>query len=392
VIVIDQILIGVTLFYGEELDQREEQAVWIKDGLIYQILGAHEIPSDVPTIDGKGLYLFPGLIDLHVHVMWDGSKNPVATHEKEGYEQMIIRAVANCQEYIRSGVTTIRDLGSIDDIALHVAEGIKRKLFVAPRLIACGKTLTMTGGHDPFWGSFCDGPVEAVKATREQIFKNAGVIKVSATGGVYGREQGESVEHSELSYGELKVICDEAHRFGLKVASHAIGREGILNSIRAGVDTIEHGHFLDEELISLMIDQNCAWIPTLYIYQQIAHMEGIPTYAKQKAEKIVKIHVDAFKRFFESGVLVGAGSDAGSCNTPHPSVIEELLTMYQLIPNIVEVLKTATANAGKIVGQKVGQIREGYCADFILLRSNPLVDIKSLKEVEQVYINGERVS
>jgi imidazolonepropionase-like amidohydrolase len=391
VIVIDQILTGVTLFYGEELEQREGQAVWVKDGLIYQILDAHQIPSDIPTTDCKGQYLFPGLIDLHVHVMWDGSKNPVATHEKESYEQMIIRAVANCQEYIRSGVTTIRDVGSIDDIALHVAEGIKRKLFVGPRLIACGKTLTMTGGHDPFWGRFCDGPVEAVKATREQIFKNAGVIKVSATGGVYGREQGESVEHSELSYGELKVICDEAHRFGLKVASHAIGREGILNSIRAGVDTIEHGHFLDEELISTMIEQQCAWIPTLYIYQQIAHLEGIPSYAQEKAEKIVKIHEEAFKRFFDSGVLVGAGSDAGSCNTPHPSVVEELITMHQFVSNTVEVLKTATSNAGKIVGQKVGQIREGYFADFILLRNNPLVDVQALKEVERVYLAGKQV-
>jgi imidazolonepropionase-like amidohydrolase len=388
---LEHIITGVTVCYGEELEERQNQAVWIKNGLIHQCLSEDEVPEDIPVVYKEGLYLFPGLIDLHVHVMWDGSSNPVATHEKESYEQMIIRAVANCQEYVRSGVTTVRDVGAIDDIALHVAEGIRRKLFTGPRLIACGKTLTMTGGHDPFWGRFCDGPIEALKATREQIYKNATVIKVSATGGVYGRELGESVDNAELNYEELKAICDEAHRFGLKVASHAIGRQGILNSLQAGVDTIEHGHYVDEELIEMMKDQDRAWIPTLYIYQQIAHLEEVPAYAKEKAQEIVERHEDAFRKFFHSGVLVGAGSDAGSCNTPHPSVIEELMTMYRFVPDVVSILKTATSNAGKILGQKVGQIKEGYQADFILLKGNPLEGIQALQEVTEVYLAGERV-
>src|SRR5690625_5471414 len=110
----------------------------------------------------------------------------------------------------------------------------------------------MTGGHDPFWARFIDGKEEALKGVREQIFKGAEVIKISSTGGVYGRTEGEEVGHVELNLDEQKVICDEAHKFGLKVASHAIGREGIYNSITAGVDTIEHGHFLDDELVSMM--------------------------------------------------------------------------------------------------------------------------------------------
>ena len=387
----DVIITGLTILAGEHLEEKNDYAIWVKDGAIHQLLPSSSVPESQKTIDKSGYYLAPGLIDLHVHVMWDGSDNPVVMHEKESHEQMLIRAVANCQTYIKSGVTTIRDVGSINDIALHVAEAIRRKLFQGPRLIASGKTITMTGGHDPFWGNFADGPAEALKATRQQIFKNAQVIKVSATGGVYGREEGELAENSELSYEELKVICDEAHRFGLKVASHAIGREGIMNSVLAGVDTIEHGHFVDQEIIDLMIERNVAWIPTLYIYQQIANIDGAPGYAQEKAGKIVEAHVSAFKKYFHSGVLIGAGSDAGSCYTPHPSVIEELKTMNNYVDNNRAILKTATTNAGNILGLNVGQITVGYQADFILLKENPLTNLSALNSISEVYLNGELI-
>jgi imidazolonepropionase-like amidohydrolase len=389
---LEKIITGVTIYSGENLERKPDHAVWIKDGKLYRILKSSEVPTGIDVINKSGLYLFPGLIDLHVHIMWDGSRDPVETHEKEGYEQMLIRAVANCQEYVRSGVTTIRDLGSIKDIALHVAESIDKGILKGPRVIACGQTLTMTGGHDPFWGNFCDGPYEVLKAVREQIYKNAQVIKVSATGGVYGRTQGEKVDNSELTYEELKVICDEAHRFGLKVASHAIGRDGIINSVKAGVNTIEHGHFIDEEIVEMMLERNTAWIPTLYIYQQIANLEEVPKYSREKARQIVKRHEEAFSTYFNSGVLIGSGSDAGSVLTPHPSVIEELLTMKKHTSDVTKILKTATSNAGKILGLNVGEITEGYEADFILLENDPLSDITALKNIQEVYINGKQVS
>ncbi len=388
----EYLISGATVLYGKELNELQNHVVWIKDKQIFKVLRESEVNvGDLPTYHYPGLYLLPGLVDHHVHVMWDGSEDPVATHEKEGYEQMIIRAVANCQEYIKQGITTIRDLGSINDIALHTAKAINRGLVHGPRLIASGRTLTMTGGHDPFWGRFCDGTEESLKATREQIFKGAKVIKVSATGGVYGREEGEEVDHVELTYEELKTICEEAHRFDLKVASHAIGRQGILNSIKAGVDTIEHGHFLDEKMVTEMIEHQISWIPTLYIYQQIAREENIPLYAREKAEKVIARHEEAFKSFFNSGVRIGAGSDAGACNTPHPSLIEELETMEHFVSNNKEVLKTATTNAGEILGLNIGQIKEGYEADFIILKQSPLKELSALRNVSAVYRSGRKV-
>ncbi|EWG10914.1 metal-dependent hydrolase family protein [Cytobacillus firmus] len=383
------VITNVQLLYGEELDCKKGLALWIKDGLIKEMIPESKLPAGVKVIDGNGGFLAPGLIDLHIHMMWDGSLNPVQTSETEGYEQMLIRAVANCQTYLQHGITTVRDIGSIDDIALHVAKGIKRGLIPGPDVIASGKTLTMTGGHDPFWARFVDGKDEALKGVREQIFKGAEVIKVSATGGVYGRIEGEQVGNAELSLEEQEVICNEAHRFGLKVASHAIGRDGILNSILAGVDTIEHGHFLDDELAVLMEERNTAWIPTLFVYKQIATQEGIPSYARNKAEEIVSIHRNAFETYFNRNFIIGAGSDAGSPCTSHRALLDELYTMNGIVPDAKKVLKTATVNAGKILGRDVGQIKEGYRANLILLKENPLECLSNLESIKMVVIRGE---
>ncbi|WP_282139611.1 metal-dependent hydrolase family protein [Cytobacillus oceanisediminis] len=383
------VISNVQLLYGEELACKKGLALLIKDGLIKDIIPESQLPANVKVIDGNRGFLAPGLIDLHIHMMWDGSLNPVQTSETEGYEQMLIRAVANCQTYLQHGITTVRDIGSIDDIALHVAKGIKRGLISGPDVIASGKTLTMTGGHDPFWARFVDGKEEALKGVREQIFKGAEVIKVSSTGGVYGRIEGEQVGNAELSLEEQEVICNEAHRFGLKVASHAIGRDGIHNSILAGVDTIEHGHFLDDELAALMEERNTAWIPTLFVYKQIATQEGIPSYARDKAEEIVSIHRNAFESYFNRNILIGAGSDAGSPCTSHRALLDELYTMNEMIPDAKEVLKTATVNAGKILGRDVGQIKEGYRANLILLKENPLECLTNLESIEKVVVRGE---
>ncbi|MFD1037520.1 amidohydrolase family protein [Virgibacillus byunsanensis] len=384
------IIKNVQLFYGENLELKLDSGVWVKNGYIYKVLSKDKFPNDVTILDGKGNYLFPGLIDLHVHMMWDGSLDPVATLEAEGYEQMLIRAVSYCREYLKNGITTVRDIGSVDDIALHVAKAIKRGVIDGPDLIASGRTLTMTGGHDPFWARFVDGKDEALKGVREQIFKGAEVIKLSSTGGVYGRTEGEAVGNVELNMEEQQVICNEAHKFGLKVAAHAIGREGIKNSIQAGIDTIEHGQFLDEDLVSMMENKKTAWIPTLYIYQRITKQEGIPAYAKQKALEIVERHAQAFKQFFNRNLLIGAGSDAGSPSTPHPALTDELLMMHSIVDDNKQILKTATVNAGSILDRKVGRIQESYVADFILLGSNPLDDLTNIKDIKAVYKKGKR--
>lgn len=379
---------NVNILFGQNFKQLEDYEIWIKNNKIISIVPESNKPADV-NINGDNGYLIPGLIDLHVHMMWDGSLNPVYTTESEGYEQMLIRSVKNVHHYLNHGITTVRDVGSIDDISLHIAKSIRRGLIKGPDIIACGKTLTMTGGHDPFWARFVDGKDEALRGVREQIYKGAKVIKVSATGGVYGRSEGEDAGNSELSVDELTVICKTAHSFGLKVASHAIGREGILNSILAGVDTIEHGHYMDEDLMTLMEKHNVAWHPTLYVYRQVANQEGIPNYAKTKAVEIVHIHNEAFKKFYDRNILIGAGSDAGSPGVSHHALRDELYAMNETIQDNASTLKTATVNAGRILGKKTGCIEEGYDADLLILNKNPLYDIKNIEEIKNIISKGK---
>ena len=152
---------------------------------------------------------------------------------------------------------------------------------------------------------------------RQQVQNGSKVIKISATGGVYGRLEGEDVGTTELNRDEIEVICKEAHKFGLKVAAHAISEEGIWNCLEAGIDTIEHGHFLTEKAMQIMKEREIFWVPTLYVYRQIAEGKGLPEYAVKKAKNIIEVHRETFMKGLRIGVPLTAGSDAGSPGTPH---------------------------------------------------------------------------
>ncbi|MEE4112152.1 MAG: amidohydrolase family protein, partial [Desulfobacteraceae bacterium] len=172
-----------------------------------------------------------------------------------------------------------------------------------------------------------DGPWEAVRAVRRQAYIGAQVIKISATGGVYGRSTGEGVEDEELRAEEISMIVDEAHRRHLKVTAHAIGRRGIANCVDAGIDCIEHGHFIDMDLAEQMKQKGTALVPTLFVYRWLAAQDGIPVYARDKARAIVDQHTIALAAAEKAGLTIGAGSDAGSPQTPHPSLIEEIAAL-----------------------------------------------------------------
>lgn len=384
----NSVIRNINILYGAELELIEDHEIWFENGVISEIAPMSKEKADY-EIDGQDGYLIPGLIDLHVHVIWDGSEDPVSMTEKEGYEQMLMRAVSNGHHYLEHGITTVRDIGSIDDISIHVSKAIRRGVIKGPEIITSGKTLTMTGGHDPFWANFVDGKDAALKGVREQIYKGATVIKISASGGVYGRSEGESAGQSELSLEEMTIICDEAHKFGLDVASHAIGRESIKNSILAGVDTIEHGHYMDDELMDLMEEHKVAWNPTLFVYRQVAEHQGVPEYAREKAKEIVKIHDAAFKKYHKRNILIGAGSDAGSPGVSHHALKDEIYAMNETIQDNKETLKTATVTAGKILKREKGIILEGYEADLVILKDNPLENLEHLNTVQRVFARGE---
>lgn len=342
--------------------------------------------------DYDGYYILPGLIDMHVHLIWSGGDDPARKVEEEGIQLALLHAAYNANKTLRAGITTVRDLGSNEDTVLSLAKAIDKGFVSGPRVIACGCTIIMTGGHDPFWGIQADGEVEVVKAVRRQVDKGAKVIKVSATGGVYGRIEGEDVGTSELTYKELKAICDEAHRFGLKVAAHVISESAILDCIRAGIDTIEHGHFLTEDAINQMIEKNIYWVPTLFIYKEIAKGDGVPEYAAEKSKRIIDKHRNAFLMGLKMNVPFAAGSDAGSpAGADHPSLLSELNAMVDYGCNTMTAIKSATLNAAKALGMEkyIGSLEIGKKADAVIVSENPLENISNLNKIVQVIKDGK---
>jgi imidazolonepropionase-like amidohydrolase len=342
-------------------------------------------PHDGLEFDLGGAFLLPGLIDAHVHLVWAGGSDPAARVASEGEQLTVVRAAANAQAQLQAGVTTVRDLGSYWDIAISIARAVDRGAIQGPTVIASGRTVIMTGGHDPFWGIPSDGVDAVTRAVRGQVDRGAGVIKTAATGGVYGRPEGEDVHDSELSYEELRALTAEAHRRGRRVAAHALGTEGIDNAVRAGVDTIEHGVFLTERIVEQMVASGTVLCPTLEVYRRIA--EGAsgsesPPYAAAKAVEVVEAHRDSVRMALELGVSIIAGTDAGSVNMPHPTLVDELEALVSTGVSTHDALLAATSRAADALDRPArGRISVGAVADFVMVDHDPFEDVGALRRV-----------
>ena len=369
---------------------RPNHWVGIRDGEIADV--SPEKPGSAPVERSVGTVV-PGLVDMHVHLVWDGSGDPVATLREESEQETTLRAVHNAREQLRGGVTTVRDVGSVDDIAISVAAAIREGWIEGPRTYASGRTVIISGGHDPFWGIESDGPEACRSAVRRLRNAGADLIKVSATGGVYGQAVGEDPGTAELSLRELEAIVDEAHRFDLDVAAHAVGRDGIENAIEAGVDTIEHGNQLDEALVERLLEADCAYDPTLYVYARIAEGgEGIPEYARQNAQRVYRQHAAAFESALEHGVRLVAGSDAGSPNTPHPGLHLELRQLVSEGMSPTDALEAATLSAARELGRPgLGVVESGTVADLVCFDDDPRSEIDVVAEPRCVVHDGALV-
>ena len=292
------------------------------------------------------------------------------------------------------GVTTVRDVGGLYKVILAVRDTIHEGIFPGPRILAAGMPIQMTGGHARNLGLEVDGPHEARKGVRTMLRAGVDLIKLMATGGVY--TEGEEPGSPQLTVEEMQAAVEEAHKAGRKVAAHAEGLQGILNALEAGVDTIEHGNFLNEEAAQRMVTGGQILVPTLSPFYRMAQLGtegGIPEYAVRKARQVVSASFHAVELAKTHGIPIASGTDDGSPKLPHGVLVYELELLVRAGLSPVEALHAATTIAAKACGlfDQIGTLESGKSADFIGVTGDPLQDISALRNVDTVVIQGTLV-
>ena len=305
-----------------------------------------------------------------------------------------IRALKNLKTLLNSGVTYIRDAGAPKyiDVDLHAAQ-LKGEI-LAPEMQTACRCICMTGGHGHDSGREADGPDDCRRAAREQLKAGANWIKVMATGGVMTK--GVEPGSPQLTEEELRAAIEEAHKAGAKTFTHAQGMEGIKNALRAGVDSIEHGFFMDDWCFDFMKEHNVFFVPTLaapYWIKKYGTDAGIPDYMVKKVEKTIDAHQDTFRRAHKAGVKIALGTDAGTPFNKYDMTGFECILMVENGMTPMEAIQCGTINAAELMDVKDthGSITPGKKANFAVFEKSPLEDIHAILDCSMTVLGGEVV-
>jgi imidazolonepropionase-like amidohydrolase len=335
--------------------------------------------GEVARLDAPTATLLPGLIDCHVHLALSGGPDWLA-EVQQSYALTCWRAAAFARATLRAGFTSVRCLGGRDGMDPALRDAQRSGVVEGPRIVTANLAVCMTGGHGAWIGREADGPHEVRKAVREQLRAGADCIKLIATGGVM--TPGVEVGSQQLSQHELRAGVEEAHKAGRLVASHAHGSDGIRAAVLAGVDSIEHGSFLTDEIIELMKERGTRLSMTLSSAAGFADApEGaVPTWAREKAKRVEEAMADSFRRAYQAGVRVVLGTDAGTPYNFHGANARELALMVRHGAAPLDALQAATLNGAELlqVSNQVGSIEVGKQADLVLCEGDAVADVTRL--------------
>ncbi|UPW00857.1 amidohydrolase family protein [Halorussus gelatinilyticus] len=355
-----------------------------------EAVGDADPRENEPTYDLGGRTIVPGIVDAHVHFSLSGEASVADVVSMSDAELMLTEAV-NARETLEAGVTGVRAMGA-RDLDVVLAERIDRGDMPGPRMVANCRSITITGGHGHHLGREVDGPTECRRAVREQVKRGAEFIKFMATGGV--TTPGTDPNVPAFTQEEMDALVDEAHRRGVHVAAHAHGAAGAQAAIRAGVDTIEHGTFLDEATIDLFVAEDVVLVPTLSApYRIVRNADHATDESLQKTNDVYERHIESFSAAVEAGVEIVGGTDAGTPFNYHGANATEISFMAEYGMDPHDALVAMTGRAAEVVGlDDAGTLEADSFADFLVLDDDPFEDLSTLREPETVVKGGDVVA
>ena len=381
-----------------------DRTVIVAEGKVREIRPGHAAVDGARSVDLKGHTCSPGWIDLHVHL--SGESNPQSYSEgfRLNPEFTVLRSTVFARRTLDAGFTTVRDLGGMTTLALR--DAINQGVVPGPRIYAAGKGIATTGGHgDPTNGlnhlladalgtpgpteGVANSPEEARQAVRQRYKDGSDVIKITATGGVLSYAR--SGDAPQFTVDEVAAVVQTAHDYGYRVAAHAHGKEGIRRAVVGGVDSIEHGTYMDDEIFALMKKHGTWYVPTISAGRFVAEKAKIdgyyPAVVRPKAARIGALIQDTFGQAWRAGVKIGFGTDAGV--SLHGDNADEFLFMVEAGLPPARALQTATVNAAEVLGvTDIGQLAPGFRADVVAMPGDPLSDIQAVKRVDFVMKDG----
>lgn len=382
-----------------------EGQIWIEidDGKIKQM--RNKAPEKAEVLHLKSQTCMPGWIDLHTHMSYQFSPRAYIEPFTLNASERALRAAMFAETTLMAGFTTVRDLGDEDNISIALKRSINKGWVPGPNIYTAGKALATTGGHaDPTNGrrwdkmgnpSAAEGVVDSVasarKAVRKRYKDGADLIKITATGGVLS--VAASGDNPQFTIDELKTVVDIAKDYNFHVAAHAHGKEGMKRAILAGVKTIEHGTYMDDEVMALMKKHGTWYVPTILAGNWVAEKAAIdgyfPEIVRPKAARIGAKIKNTFSKAYQSGVKIAFGTDSGV--SEHGRNAEEFSLMVEAGMPAMQAIQSATYHAAEVLGQqqKFGSLGAGKQADIVAVSENPLDDIKSMQSVSFVMKGGK---
>lgn len=353
------------------------------------------LPVGYRLFEGGGATALPGLIDMHTHIM-----GGTAEQARQGHMmtrvivQQAVHGIRNLDRAIRHGITTVRDAGAATDGIFALQEAVKAGSIAGPRIVASGSALTMTGGHGyPSFAIEADGADGLRRAARMQLKAGAECIKLIASSGVAA--PCGCVAGLQLNFVEMAAAADEARRGGVHSLAHAIPTAAVREALGAGVDSIEHGIFLDEQTVQLMKDAGVHYTPTLAIFERISRGASpgrYPSHMVEKAKPCVEPHKRSFEMAVNAGIPILAGSDSGNWGWLLGDLADELVLMNRYGFAAERCLQAATVTAASFLQKSgdIGALEVGRYGDVLLVGGNPLEDLRALYDVKAVFRAGQQ--